>query len=59
VAPKVRQGDEQAGRVMATYLPADLAAALRARAQSEERSVSQVIRRTLRSAMADTDPARR
>ena len=49
----------QANRVVAAYVSADLANALEEQARREERSVSQVIRRALRTAMSDAGTAQR
>jgi len=44
-------GKDQGSRVVSTYLPANLADALAAKARAEDRTVSQVVRRTLRTAL--------
>ena len=47
-------GKDRGSRVVSTYLPANLADALAAKARAEDRTISQVIpRRTLRTAMSD------
>jgi metal-responsive CopG/Arc/MetJ family transcriptional regulator len=50
VAPVKQAGDERGGRTLAAYLPADLAEQVDARAEREDRSRSQIIRRVLRDA---------
>ena len=42
-------GAQQTGQVVATWLPTDLAERLHAQAKAEERSVSQVVKRALRT----------
>ena len=44
-------GKEQGSRTVSTYLPANLVDALAAKARAEDRTLSQVIRRTLRTAL--------
>ena len=54
MAVQTNQGGERQGRVMATYLPTDLAARVEAQAEREERSSSQVIKRILRDALNES-----
>jgi hypothetical protein len=45
------QTNKDGPRTVSTYLPADLTKALEAQARAEDRTLSQVIRRTLRTAI--------